>query len=101
MGLQAMLAPDVNTEIDALFYKRMGLTLTVGFILWIVLSFLVYFIIKSKPVDDRFRIMTLFLYYPVRLSLLVWAPWLGFRAGQDWSDASEKVDLLDSYEMVN
>ena len=65
----------------------MGLTLVVGFSVWMALSVLVYCLVKRKKVDDRFRIMTLFLYYPGRLSLLVWAPWLGFRAGNDQDNA--------------
>lgn len=79
----------------------MGLTLVVGFTLWIVTSVLVFCLVKRKQVDDKFRIMVLFLYYPGRLSLLVWAPWLGYRAGNDQGNATENLTRLANFEMVN
>lgn len=87
MGLDAIQSSSVTSKIDNNFYHRMGITLVVGFTIWIVMSIGVYFIVKSKKVDDRFRIMTLFLYYPGRLSVLVWAPWLGYQAGNAQTDA--------------
>ena len=76
-----MLSDSVTSEIDTEFYKVMGYTLTIGFSSWILLSIVVYCIVKTKPINDRFRIMMLFLYYPGRISVLIWGPWLGYKAG--------------------
>jgi len=93
-GLSAMQTASLNSSIDNEFYKRMGLTLTIVFILWSVMSVLVYCLIKRKDIDDRSRIMMLFLYYPGRLAMLVWAPWLGYRAGNDQTTAEANLNVL-------
>mmetsp|Transcript_47874 Transcript_47874/g.63323 ORF Transcript_47874/g.63323 Transcript_47874/m.63323 type:complete len:218 (+) Transcript_47874:1060-1713(+) len=101
MGAEAMKASSVTTGIDTVFYRRMGLTLVIGFTLWIAMSVGVYFIVRSKKVDDRFRIMTLFLYYPGRLTVCVWAPWLGYQAGNAQDETSSNLEKLNNFEMVN
>ena len=46
MGIDAMLSDSVTSEIDTEFYKVMGYTLTIGFSSWILLSIVVYCIVK-------------------------------------------------------
>ena len=89
--MQAISKSVVVSEIDNEFYYRLGLFLVCMFTSWFVLAFLVLFLTWKKERGDRFRIMTLFMYYPTRLSFVVWGPWLVIKAKPSHTDADDNL----------
>ena len=90
-AMQAVSQAHVVSEIDNKFYYRLGVFLVCMNSLWFVLGFLVWFLTRNKERGDRFRIMTLFMYYPLRLSFFVWGPWLSVQAIPSKGDADDNL----------
>ena len=100
-AMKALTTGQVVSEIDNDFYKTLGLVLLITFCVWFVLSIGMLFLTRKKEVKDRFRIMTLFLYYPSRLSFLVWGPWMFFEAMGDQNDANDNLDTAKAFDIMN
>ena len=96
-----MAIDKIVASIDNEWFFRFGCTLVIGFCIWFAFSLLLHIMMCKKNPKDSFRIVMLFMYYPSRMSVLVWAPWLGGVAKQYKDSLGENLDSVNDLDDVN
>ena len=99
--MNAILKGKAVSQLFGSFYRKLGLTLTITFSVWFALSLGIFFFVRKKEVNDRIRVMTLFLYYPSRLFFVVWAPWMAILAQQDLDSNQDNLREVQTFDDIN